>query len=103
MTEFFDFSNLIPRPQYQHRLGYKPMCLFLQLKTACHNAFILKNITRSRLNLFNIGIFISTLSGLFNEIKGNFGNQSEGQITPKSFPYGRLSLAMSLRFGFGLS
>ena len=44
MTELDVSNNLIPEQQYQNRLESKAMRYFFQLKIACHNAHVLKNI-----------------------------------------------------------
>ena len=35
-------NNYIPEQQYQNRLERKAMRLFLRLKIACHNTYVLK-------------------------------------------------------------
>ena len=51
MTEFFDSSNLIPRRQYQQRLGYKAMYNKHKVKTSSENY---KRILATEHNLFKL-------------------------------------------------
>ena len=55
MGKFVDSSYLLPGLQYLHRLEYNVMRLFLRIKIAYHNAYILKIYNRQ---YFKLVLFI---------------------------------------------